>query len=57
VCTHIIMAHMVCTVLAERRGVWLVCVQCGYMMSRENLVNGAHKVLVRDGGVLNFGMV
>jgi hypothetical protein len=47
----------VCTVLAERRGVWLVHAQCGYMLSRDSLVNGARRVLVRGGGVLNFGMV
>jgi hypothetical protein len=57
VCTHIIMACVVCTVLAERRGILLVRVQCGYMLLRDILVNGAHGVLVRDGGVLNFGMV
>jgi hypothetical protein len=57
VCTHIIMAHMVCTVLAERRGVLLVHAQCGYMLSRDSLVNGARRVLVHAVGVLNFGMV
>jgi hypothetical protein len=31
--------------------------QCGYMLSRDSLVNGARRVLVRGGGVLNFGMV
>jgi hypothetical protein len=36
---------------------WLVCAQHGYMLSHNNLVNGACKVLVRGGGVLNFGMV
>jgi hypothetical protein len=29
----------------------------GYMLSRDSLVSGARKVLVRSGGVLNFGMV
>jgi hypothetical protein len=57
VCTHIIMVRMVCAVLAERRGVWLVRTQCGYMLSRDSLVNGARRVLVRGGGVVNIGMV
>jgi hypothetical protein len=35
----------------------VVCAQCGYMLSRDSLVNGARRVLVRGGGVLNFGMV
>jgi hypothetical protein len=34
-----------------------VCAQYGYMLSCDSLVNGAHRVLVRGGGVLNFGMV
>jgi hypothetical protein len=41
VCTYIIMACVVCAVLSERKGVWLVCVQCGYMLSHDSLVNGA----------------
>jgi hypothetical protein len=32
-------------------------VQCGYMLSRDNLVSGAHKVLVRGEDILNYGMV
>jgi hypothetical protein len=56
-CTHIIMTCVVCTVLAERRGFLLVCAQCRDMLSRDNLVNGVHRVLVRSGGVLNSGMV
>jgi hypothetical protein len=51
------MVCVVCAVLAERRGVWLVRAQCGYMLSRDNLVNGARRVLVCGGGVLNSGMV
>jgi hypothetical protein len=39
------MACVVCAVLAERRGVWLVCAQFGYMLLHENLVNGALRVL------------
>jgi hypothetical protein len=57
VCTCIIMVCVVCAVLTERRGILLVRVQCGYMLSRDNLVNGVRGVLVRGGGVLNFGMV
>jgi hypothetical protein len=56
-CTHIIMTRVVCAVLVERIGVWLVCVQCGYMLSHDNLVNGVHKVLVHGGAILKFGMV
>jgi hypothetical protein len=48
---------MVCTVLTERRGILLVHAQCGYMLSRDNLINGARRVLVRGGGILKFGMV
>jgi hypothetical protein len=51
------MTHVVCAMLAERRGVLLVCAQCGYMLSRDNLVSGVRRVLVHSGGVLNFGMV
>jgi hypothetical protein len=47
--THIVMVCMVCTVLAECRGLWLVRAQYGYMLSCDNLVNGAHIVFVRDG--------
>jgi hypothetical protein len=54
---HIIVACMVCKVLAKRRGILLVCAECGYILSRNSLVNGVHRVLVRGGGVLNFGMV
>jgi hypothetical protein len=57
VCTHIIMAYVVCAVLKERKETLLVCVQCGYMLSCDNLVNGAHRVLVRGGGILKFGMI
>jgi hypothetical protein len=55
--THTIMACVVCVVLAERRETLLVHTQCGYVLSRNNLVNGACRVLVRGGGVLNYGMV
>jgi hypothetical protein len=41
VCTHIIMVCVVCAVLAERGGVWLVRAQYGYMLLRDSLVNGA----------------
>jgi hypothetical protein len=51
------MALVVCTILVECRGIFLVHTQCGYMLSCNNLVNGACRVLVRDGGVLKFGMV
>jgi hypothetical protein len=51
------MMCMVCAVLVERRGVLLVRAQCGYMLSRENLVSGARRVLLCGGDVLNFGMV
>jgi 1,6-anhydro-N-acetylmuramate kinase len=34
-----------------------VCTQYGYMLRHNNLVNGAHRVLVRGGGILNFGMM
>jgi hypothetical protein len=57
VCTNIIMARVVCAVLVERRGVWLVRVQYEYMLSRNSLVNGARKLLVCGGGVLKFIMV
>jgi hypothetical protein len=57
VCARIIMARVVCTVLTERRGILLVRVQCGYMLSRDNLINGARGVLVHGGGILKFGMV
>jgi hypothetical protein len=57
VCTHTIMACMVCTVIAKRRGILLLHVQCGYMFLRDSLVNGAHGVLVCGGGILKFGMV
>jgi hypothetical protein len=56
-CTHIIMVHKVCAVLVEHRETLLVCMQCGYMLPRDNLVNGVRRVLVRGGGILNFGMV
>jgi hypothetical protein len=56
-CTHIIMAHVVCAILAERRAVWLVCMQCGYMLSHDSFVNGARRVLVHSRGILKFGMV
>jgi len=57
VCTRIKMAHVVCEVLAENKGILLVCVQCGFLLSCDSLVNGAHRVLVCGGSVLNFGMV
>jgi hypothetical protein len=57
VCTHIIMVRMVCIVLVECRGVWLVCTQYGYMLLHKILVNDVHRVLVRSVGVLNFGMM
>jgi hypothetical protein len=57
VCTHIIMVRMVCIVLGECRGVWLVCAQYGYMLLRESLVNDVRRVLVHSVGVLNFGMM
>jgi hypothetical protein len=31
--------------------------QCGYILSHDSLVNGVHKVLVCDRGILKFGMV
>jgi hypothetical protein len=31
--------------------------QYGYMLLHDSLINGAHKVLVRSGGILKFGMV
>jgi hypothetical protein len=34
-----------------------VHMQCGYMLSRDSLVSGAHRVLVRGGDILNSGMV
>jgi hypothetical protein len=55
-CTHIIMAHVVCVVLVEHRGILLVRPQYGYMLSRDSLVNGTCIVLVHSGGVLKFGM-
>jgi hypothetical protein len=54
--THIIMAHMVCTVLAEHRDTLLVHAQCRYMLSHNNLVSRARRVLVRGGNVLNSVM-
>jgi hypothetical protein len=48
---------MVYAMLVERRGVFLVHTQCGYMLSCDNLVSGAHRVLVCGGDVLNYGMV
>jgi hypothetical protein len=57
VCACIIMLCVVCTVLREHKGIFLVCVQCRYMLSRNNLINGVHGVLVCVGGVLNFDMV
>jgi hypothetical protein len=53
----IIMVCVVCAVLTERRGILLVHVQCGYILSRDSLVNGACGVPVPGGGILNFGMV
>jgi hypothetical protein len=57
VCTHIIMLRVVCIVLAEKKGVWLVRALYGYMLSHDSLVNGVHRVLVRGGGVLKFGIM
>jgi hypothetical protein len=51
------MVHVVCELLAERRGVLLVLLQCGYMLSRDSLVSGMRRVLVRNGDVLNSSMV
>jgi hypothetical protein len=51
------MAHVGCTILIERRGILLVRAQCVYMLSRENLINGAWGVSVLGGGVLKFCMV
>jgi hypothetical protein len=33
-----------------------VRVQCGYMLSRDSLVSGVHRVFVHGGDVLNSGM-
>jgi hypothetical protein len=49
--------HVVCRVLLECRGVLLVHVQCGYMLSHDSFVSGVHKFLVRSGDVLKSGMV
>jgi hypothetical protein len=57
VCTCIIMAHVVCVVLTEHSGIFLVHTQCGYMMSCDCLVNGACGLIVRGGGIINFGVV
>jgi hypothetical protein len=57
VCTCIIIAHVVCTVLIERRGILLVRAQCVYMLSCNNLINGAWGVSVCGGGILKFCMV
>jgi hypothetical protein len=57
VCTHIIMARVVGAVLGECKGVWLVRTQCGYMLSRDSVVNCARRIFVCSGGILNFGMV
>jgi hypothetical protein len=54
VCTHIIMAHMVCVVLVERRGFLLVRAQCGFMLLRDSLINDARGVVVHGGSVLKF---
>jgi hypothetical protein len=39
--THIIMAHVVCILFVQLKGVWLVRVQCWDMLSCYSLVNGA----------------
>jgi hypothetical protein len=57
VCIHIIMACMVCAMLAECRETLLVCTQCEYMLSHNSLVNGVDRVLVCGGGIQKFGMV
>jgi hypothetical protein len=57
VCTYVIMACMVCAVLAECREILLVHVQYGYMLSGNSLVIGACRVFVRGGGIIKFGMV
>jgi hypothetical protein len=41
VCTTILMACVVCAVLVEHRGFLLVRAKCGYILSCDNLVNGA----------------
>jgi hypothetical protein len=43
--------------IAERRGVWLVCTQYEYKLSRDSVVNGAPRLMVRGRGVLSFGRV
>jgi hypothetical protein len=35
-CTHIIMARVVCTILVEHKGILLVRAQCGYKLSRDS---------------------
>jgi hypothetical protein len=57
VCTHIIMACVVCAVLAERRGILLVHVRCGFILSHDSLINDVRGVVVRGGGILKFCMV
>jgi hypothetical protein len=54
--THNNGAHGVRSI-GERRGVWLVRVQYEYKLSRENVVNGARRLMVHGRGVLKFGMV
>jgi hypothetical protein len=49
VCTHILMACVVCTLLKERRRILLVRAQGGFMLARDNLINGASRVLVHGG--------
>jgi hypothetical protein len=53
----IIMVRVVCALFTESREILLVRAQCGYLLSCDILVHGAHRVLVRRGGVLKFGMV
>jgi hypothetical protein len=48
VCKHIIMVRVVCAVLAECKGVWLVCTHYGYMLLRNSLVNGACRISTHD---------
>jgi hypothetical protein len=56
-CMHIIMACVVCIVLAQHKRFWLLRAQCGYMLSHDSLVNCGRKVLVCGGGVLKSGLV
>jgi hypothetical protein len=48
------MVRMVCIVLAERIEFFWCTHNMGIMLSRDSLVNDACRILVRDGGILNF---